>query len=185
MFIYHRTVRFQDTDAAGVMYFANGLAIAHEAYEASLQATGIDQKAFFKGVPVAVPIVHASVDFLRPIAVGDRLEIHLTPFSNECTTPTNSVSPLNPPILGDFDSCSPQNWGARGAKTGVTPDQTRLTEFEVEYQIYLESAIDKPVIKALTRHVCIDAQTRTRQELPHLLLTWLNQWASAAAVLAD
>ena len=144
MFIYRRTVRFQDTDAAGVMYFANGLAIAHEAYEASLQAAGIDLRAFFKGIPVAVPIAHASVDFLRPIAVGDRLEIHLT------------------------------------------PHQTRPTEFEIHYQIYLESTPDKPVIKAFTRHVCIDAQTRTRQELPPTLLTWLSQWAEpSAAVLAD
>ncbi len=143
MFIYHRTVRFQDTDAAGVMYFANGLAIAHEAYEASLQATAIDLKAFFKGLWGAVPIVHASVDFLRPIAVGDRLEIHLT------------------------------------------PHQTRSTEFEIHYQIYLEAALSKPVIQALTRHVCIDVKTRDRQELPPLLLTWLNQWAPAAAVLAD
>ncbi|MGI0486432.1 reverse transcriptase domain-containing protein [Pantanalinema rosaneae CENA516] len=43
------------------------------------------------------------------------------PFSNECTTPVNSVSPLNSPILGDFGSCSSQNWGVRGAKTAVTP----------------------------------------------------------------
>ena len=144
MFIYRRTVRFQDTDAAGVMYFANGLAIAHEAYEASLQAAGIDLRAFFKGLPVAVPIAHASVDFLRPISVGDRLEIHLT------------------------------------------PAQTRPTEFEIHYQIYLESTPDKPVLKAFTRHVCIDAQTRTRQELPPTLLTWLSQWAEpSAAVLAD
>uniref|UniRef100_A0A1D9FWB0 Uncharacterized protein n=1 Tax=Moorena producens (strain JHB) TaxID=1454205 RepID=A0A1D9FWB0_MOOP1 len=25
-------------------------------------------------------------------------------------------SPLNPPILGDFDIIPPQNWGVRGAK---------------------------------------------------------------------
>ncbi|AOX01682.1 hypothetical protein BJP34_21570 [Moorena producens PAL-8-15-08-1] len=33
------------------------------------------------------------------------------------------ISPLNPPILGYFyqqiDSCSPQNWGARGAKFSI------------------------------------------------------------------
>ncbi|MBM0743143.1 acyl-CoA thioesterase [Phormidium sp. CLA17] len=143
MYIHQRTVRFQDTDAAGVVYFSNGLAICHEAYEASLQAAGIDLKAFFKGVPVAVPIVHASVDFLRPISVGDRLEIHLT------------------------------------------PHQTDSTEFEIHYQLCLEPSLDKPVIKALTRHVCIDAQARTRQELPPPLITWLNQWAPVAVVLAD
>jgi hypothetical protein len=27
--------------------------------------------------------------------------------------------PLNPPILGDFESCSPQIWGARGAWLGT------------------------------------------------------------------
>ncbi|MBW4473282.1 MAG: glycosyltransferase [Stenomitos rutilans HA7619-LM2] len=36
--------------------------------------------------------------------------------------PFSSVSPLNPPILGDFGSCPPPNWGARGAKTAVTND---------------------------------------------------------------
>jgi 1,4-dihydroxy-2-naphthoyl-CoA hydrolase len=78
-FVYQRTVRFSDTDAAGVVYFANVLAICHEAYEASLAAVGIDLRVFFSGVEVAFPIAHASVDFFRPLVCGDRLEIHLTP----------------------------------------------------------------------------------------------------------
>ena len=41
-FTYHRTIRFKDTDAAGVVYFANILAICNEAYEESLEASGID-----------------------------------------------------------------------------------------------------------------------------------------------
>jgi 1,4-dihydroxy-2-naphthoyl-CoA hydrolase len=63
-FTYTRTVRFQDTDAAGVVYFANVLAMCHEAYEASI---------------AAFPIIHASVDFYRPLFAGDRLTIQLTP----------------------------------------------------------------------------------------------------------
>ncbi|MEG3849497.1 thioesterase family protein [Microcoleus sp. herbarium19] len=78
-FIYTRTVRFQDTDAAGVVYFANVLAMCHEAYEASLAASGIDLKAFFSNPEVAFPITHASVDFFRPMFAGDRLTIQLTP----------------------------------------------------------------------------------------------------------
>ena len=78
-FVYQRTVRFGDTDAAGVVYFANVLSMCHEAYEASLAAAGMDLKGFFSGIDVALPIAHASVDFFRPIACGDRLEIHLTP----------------------------------------------------------------------------------------------------------
>jgi 1,4-dihydroxy-2-naphthoyl-CoA hydrolase len=79
MFIYSRTVRFQDTDAAGVVYFANGLTLCHEAYEASLAESGIPLRSFFSGAIIAVPIVHASIDFLQPLYCGDRLLIHLTP----------------------------------------------------------------------------------------------------------
>jgi len=78
-FLYHRTVRFQDTDAAGVVYFANVLSICHEAYEASLAAAAIDLKTFFRATDLAVPITHAQVDFLRPLFCGDRLTIRLTP----------------------------------------------------------------------------------------------------------
>lgn len=78
-FIYQRTVRFQDTDAAGVVYFANVLAICHEAYEASLEESGIDLKRFFQGKEIAFPIAHADVDFFAPMFCGDRLVIHLTP----------------------------------------------------------------------------------------------------------
>ncbi|MFM9264547.1 acyl-CoA thioesterase [Tychonema sp. BBK16] len=78
-FTYTRTVRFQDTDSAGVVYFANVLAMCHEAYEASLTASGINLKAFFRNPDRAIPIVHASVDFYRPMFPGDRLTIQLTP----------------------------------------------------------------------------------------------------------
>lgn len=76
-FTYTRTVRFQDTDAAGVVYFANVLAMCHEAYEESLATSGINLKAFFSNPDVAIPIVHASVDFLRPMFCGDKIFIHL------------------------------------------------------------------------------------------------------------
>ena len=35
-FSYSRSVRFADTDAAGVVFFANYLALCHEAYEEAL-----------------------------------------------------------------------------------------------------------------------------------------------------
>ncbi|NEO13735.1 MULTISPECIES: CHAT domain-containing protein [unclassified Moorena] len=40
-------------------------------------------------------------------------------FSDESTSRPLATSPLNPPILGDFNSSSPQSWGARGAKIAV------------------------------------------------------------------
>lgn len=78
-FIYTRTVRFQDTDAAGVVYFANVLSMCHEAYEESLATSGTDLKPFFSNSSqVAIPIVQANINFFHPIFCGDRIFIQLT-----------------------------------------------------------------------------------------------------------
>lgn len=78
-FSYSRTIRFQDTDAAGVVYFANVLAMCHEAYEESLFLSGVDLRDFFSNSAVAIPIVHANVDFFRPMFCGDNIIISLSP----------------------------------------------------------------------------------------------------------
>jgi 1,4-dihydroxy-2-naphthoyl-CoA hydrolase len=78
-FTYLRTIHFRDTDAAGVVYFANVLSICHEAYEASLAAAQIDLKSFFTQPRIAFPIVHANVDFFQPLFCGDRCCIRLHP----------------------------------------------------------------------------------------------------------
>ncbi len=83
-FTYTRTVRFQDTDAAGVVYFANVLVMCHEACEESLAASGINLKTFFSNPSVTIPIVHASVDFLRPMFCGDQLLIDLITKERSC-----------------------------------------------------------------------------------------------------
>jgi 1,4-dihydroxy-2-naphthoyl-CoA hydrolase len=79
----HRTVRFGDTDAAGVMHFHQLLRWCHEAYEESLERFGIPLGELFPGpgkVPcIALPIVHCSADFRRPLKCGDPLAIELQP----------------------------------------------------------------------------------------------------------
>jgi len=128
-FTYNRTVHFSDTDAAGVVFFANVLSICHEAYEASLAASGIHLKDFFTHPLVAFPIVHANVDFLRPMYCGDELSICLIP-----------------------------------QKLGVD-------KFELVYEI---SIADVLAAKAITRHVCIDVKSRTKQELSAEIMQWLE-----------
>ncbi|MBD2195615.1 MULTISPECIES: acyl-CoA thioesterase [Calothrix] len=128
-FTYNRSVRFQDTDAAGVVYFTNILGICHEAYEESLEAAGIDLKAFFSNPAMAFPIVHANVDFLRPIFCGDKLLVNLMPQK----------------LSGE--------------------------KFEIAYEISLADVL---VAKAITRHVCIDVSSRSKQELPSEIINWLE-----------
>lgn len=78
-----RTVRFGDTDAAGVMHFQQLLRWCHEAYEESLERFGIPAAEVFptphQQPAVALPIVHCSADYLRPLACGDPLAIQLEP----------------------------------------------------------------------------------------------------------
>ena len=71
------TIQLRDTDAAGVMYFANIVSICHIAYEASLIAADIDLKLFVNNPKFAVPITHISADFFRPLFCGDRVIIEL------------------------------------------------------------------------------------------------------------
>ena len=78
-----RTVRFGDTDAAGVLHFARLLQWCHEAYEESLERFGIPAASLFptpgQSPEVALPIVHCSADFRRPLVCGDPLAIALDP----------------------------------------------------------------------------------------------------------
>ncbi|WP_373542503.1 acyl-CoA thioesterase [Chamaesiphon sp.] len=80
-FSYEYTIQLRDTDAAGVVYFANIISICHVAYEASLIAANINLKLLVNNQEFAVPITHVSADFFKPLYCGDRVIIHLTPRS--------------------------------------------------------------------------------------------------------
>jgi 1,4-dihydroxy-2-naphthoyl-CoA hydrolase len=78
-----RTVRFSDTDAAGVIHFTKLLHWCHEAYEESLERFGVEAAEVFptpaSAPEIALPIVHCSADFFKPLVCGDPLAISLSP----------------------------------------------------------------------------------------------------------
>ncbi|MDR2676148.1 MAG: acyl-CoA thioesterase [Opitutaceae bacterium] len=78
-FTYHRTIHFSDTDAAGVVYFANYLSICHEAYEEALAAAGADLARFFSDGGVLIPVSQSSADYLRPLVCGDKVAVSVKP----------------------------------------------------------------------------------------------------------
>ncbi|WP_019498687.1 acyl-CoA thioesterase [Pseudanabaena sp. PCC 6802] len=147
-FTFLRIVCFRDTDAAGVVYFANVLSMCHEAYEASLAAAGIDLKTFFSPTlqpnPIAIPIVHASVDFRRPMHCGDRLSIELSP---------QQLSEHSFAI--DYEIC---------AQSDRATDEIPNAQRQV-------------LSKATTRHTCIDPVARSKQDLPPEIKQWLQRWS--------
>lgn len=75
MFFYDRYIRFSETDGAGVVYFSQVLNLCHESYEESLRMAGLDLQYFFCSRKLAIPIVHATADFFRPLHCGDRVRI--------------------------------------------------------------------------------------------------------------
>lgn len=98
-FTYERTIRLGDTDAAGIMFFANYLVLCHEAYEASLAAAGIDMKDFFGGADLIVPISKSAVDYLRPLSCGENVSISVQPnlVSENTFTIDYKITRLTPP----------------------------------------------------------------------------------------
>lgn len=74
-FSYQRRIYLADTDAARVVYFAQLLSICHEAYEELLTQAGVDFGELVNNPELAIPIVHAEIDFQRPIFCGDELQI--------------------------------------------------------------------------------------------------------------
>lgn len=53
--------------------------MCHEAYEASLVASGIALRDFFNNPNCALPIAESKANFFRPMYCGDELDLSLTP----------------------------------------------------------------------------------------------------------
>ena len=80
-----RTVRFGETDAAGVMHFHHLLRWCHEAYEESLETFGLQAAEVFAHPLMALPIVHCQADYRQPLYCGDALLIRLQPRRQDAT----------------------------------------------------------------------------------------------------
>jgi acyl-CoA thioesterase FadM len=70
-----RTVRFQDVDAAGTIFFPRILEYFADAYVALLLARGVDVPARLREKAWFAPLVHAEGDFLAPMRFGDRVRV--------------------------------------------------------------------------------------------------------------
>ena len=67
----------RDTDATGVLYFANQLQIALEAFEAYLEKQNFSVGEIIRKGDFLLPIVHTEADFFAPIFLGDELDVEL------------------------------------------------------------------------------------------------------------
>lgn len=78
-FLFPYTIRLNDTDAAGVVYFANVLNLCHIAYEAAIAHTGMTFAALIQNGEFILPITYCQATFKRPLHCDDSILIHVQP----------------------------------------------------------------------------------------------------------
>jgi 1,4-dihydroxy-2-naphthoyl-CoA hydrolase len=71
-------IQLHDTDAAGILFFANQFRIVHDVYERFMGRLGFGFRDRFEKRDFVIPIVHTEADYLRPLRVGDDIEIALS-----------------------------------------------------------------------------------------------------------
>jgi len=76
-FIYERIIRVQDTDATGVLYFANQLQISLEAFEEFMRVSGFSLTQMVETKKILLPIVHSEADYFLPLTIGEKVEVTL------------------------------------------------------------------------------------------------------------
>lgn len=71
-YIYKRRIAFHETDAAGVVYFANYFRLAEEAETHALASLGsvVTRDGYL------YPRVHAEADYLAPLCFFDEVSVH-------------------------------------------------------------------------------------------------------------
>jgi acyl-CoA thioester hydrolase len=69
------TVYFEDTDVAGVVYYANYLKYMERARSDMLRAAGIDQQAAIVAGTGVYAVAEANIRYLRPARLSDDLQI--------------------------------------------------------------------------------------------------------------
>lgn len=77
------SVRFQDVDAAGVVFFARFFDYVHAAYEQFLAHAGHPLPEVLRDRTWVAPLVHAEADYLHPVGYGDHLTISLVGASSK------------------------------------------------------------------------------------------------------
>ena len=77
-FEHRMRVRFQHTDPAGIVFFANILVYCHEAYEEFLRKGGIPLEEFLGKRKQTLPLGHAEATFKRPFRAGQLVTVKVS-----------------------------------------------------------------------------------------------------------
>jgi YbgC/YbaW family acyl-CoA thioester hydrolase len=76
-FEHRLRVRFQDVDAAGIIFFSRYFEYAHETYEEWMRAAGLPFEEWLGRAEFGMPLVHAEADFHSPARLGEELSLRI------------------------------------------------------------------------------------------------------------
>ncbi len=78
VFVYERTLHFDDCDPAGIVFFANHFRFCHEAMEAFFDQLPVRYAGLIMDRKVGFPAVQAHADYKAPLRYGDTARISVT-----------------------------------------------------------------------------------------------------------
>jgi acyl-CoA thioester hydrolase len=73
--VFPLRVYYEDTDAAGIVYYANYLRFAERARTEMMRALGIEHSGLMAAAGVVFAVRRCSADYLAPARLDDRLKV--------------------------------------------------------------------------------------------------------------
>ena len=77
MFSSISEVKMYDTDAAGILYFANQFRFVHDTWDAFLSSKGMPIQFFMNDTSYLFVIVYVEASYMEPVFLGDVLTINM------------------------------------------------------------------------------------------------------------
>lgn len=77
-FIWPVRVYYEDTDAVGIVYYANYLKFAERARSEMLRALGVEQTAAMADAGVAFVVKRCEIEYITPARLDDELDVTLS-----------------------------------------------------------------------------------------------------------
>jgi acyl-CoA thioester hydrolase len=74
--VFPLRIYYEDTDAAGLVYFANYLKFTERARTDMLRMLGIGQRDLWNDQGIGFAVVRCDAQFLAPARLDDRLDVH-------------------------------------------------------------------------------------------------------------
>ena len=74
--VFPLRVYYEDTDAGGIIYYANYLRFAERARTEMLREKGFNQSDLMAEQGIAFAVHHCTADYVNPGRLDDRLEVH-------------------------------------------------------------------------------------------------------------